>query len=133
MIRGGALVEPSDEEWLLWVRREPKIKFAILSLFMKNILSSRCHESFVPFKRKTSFMQNNYHTALETPSALGLYHPTKLASTSYSVSLCCFYNLFQRWTSPIRKVGSTCTSTSSLGFPGGSLGRRNKLAWVMFI
>ena len=31
------------------------------------------------------------YTALEPPSALGLYRPTKLASTSYSVSLCCLY------------------------------------------
>ena len=31
------------------------------------------------------------YTALEPPSASGLYRPTKLASTSYSVSLCCLY------------------------------------------
>ena len=74
-------------------------------------------------------MQNKYYTALEPPSALGLYRPTKLSSTSYSALLVDYY-LFQRRTSPSRKVGSSLTSTSSLGFPGGSLGRRNKLAWV---
>ena len=84
-------------------------------------------------KRKTSFMQNRYYTALELPSSLGLYRPTKLASTSYSVSLCGCYNLFQRRTTPSTQVGSSWTSTSSLGFPGGSLGRRNKLAGLMFI
>ena len=36
-------------------------------------------------------MQINYYTALESPSSLGLYRPTKLASTSYSVSPCCLY------------------------------------------
>ena len=30
-------------------------------------------------------------------------------------------------------MGSSWTSTSSSGFPGGSLGRRNKLAGLMFI
>ena len=33
-------------------------------------------------------MQNNHYTALEPLSLLGLYRPTKLASTSYSVSPC---------------------------------------------
>ena len=79
-------------------------------------------------KRKTSFVQINCYTALEPLSSLGLYRPTKLASTSYSVSLCCFYNLFQRRMTPSRQVVSSWTSTSSSGFPGGSLGRRNKLA-----
>ena len=41
-----------------------------------------------------------------------------LASSSNSTSLL----LFQRRTSPTSKVGSLWTSTSSLGFPGGSLG-----------
>ena len=36
-------------------------------------------------------MQNSYYIALEPPSPLGLYRPTKLASMSYSVSLCCLY------------------------------------------
>ena len=31
------------------------------------------------------------YTAFEPPSALGLYRPSKLASTSYSVSLGCLY------------------------------------------
>ena len=30
-------------------------------------------------------------------------------------------------------MGSSLTSTTSLGFPGGSLGPWNKLAWVMLI
>ena len=33
----------------------------------------------------------NTYIALEPPSASGLYRPTKLASMSYSVSLCCLY------------------------------------------
>ena len=41
-----------------------------------------------------------------------------LASSSNSTS----FVLFQRRTSPTSKVGSLWTSTSSLGFPGGSLG-----------
>ena len=109
-----------------------RTKYQVHSLtpFQKNTLSSRGHGSFISLFMKTSFMQNSYYTALEPPSSLALYRPTKLASTSYSVSLCCFYNLFQRRTSPIRKVGSMWTSTSSSGFPGGSLGPWNKLAWV---
>ena len=41
-----------------------------------------------------------------------------LASSSNSTSFACF----QERTSPTSKVGSLWTSTSSLGFPGGSLG-----------
>ena len=36
-------------------------------------------------------MQNSYYTALEPPSSLGLYRPTKLVSMSYLVSLCYLY------------------------------------------
>ena len=70
----------------------------------------------------------NTYIALEPPSASGLYRPTKIASTSYSVSLCCLYNWFQRRTTPSTQVGSLWTSTNSSGFPGGSLGPWNKLA-----
>ena len=41
-----------------------------------------------------------------------------LASSSNSTS----FAYFQERTSPTSKVGSLWTSTSSLGFPGGSLG-----------
>ena len=59
---------------------------------MKNILSSRClWVTYVFYKGKLALCKNRYYTALETPSSLGLYRPTKLASTSYSVSLCCLY------------------------------------------
>ena len=37
------------------------------------------------------YAKSDTYTALEPPSASGLYRPTKLASTSYSVSLCCLY------------------------------------------
>ena len=52
-----------------------------------------------------------------------------LASSSNSTSLL----LFQRRTSPTSKVGSLWTSTSSLGFPGGSLGHLGIAGAVMFI
>ena len=67
-----------------------------LTPFQKNTLSSRCHGTFISLFMKTSFMQNSYYTDLEPPSSLGLYRPTKLASTSYSVSLCCCITCFRR-------------------------------------
>ena len=39
-------------------------------------------------------MQNNYYS-LRALSSLGLYRPTKLASMSYSVSLCCLLICFR--------------------------------------
>ena len=91
--------------------------------FSENILSRRCNGSWCLLKRKTSFMQNQLHyTSLEPPSASGLYRPTNSCEdVGLSLALL-IITLFQRRTSPSRKVGSSLTSTSSLGFPGGSLG-----------
>ena len=52
-----------------------------------------------------------------------------LASSSNSTS----FAYFQERTSPTSKVGSLWTSTSSLGFPGGSLGHLGTAGVVMFI
>ena len=52
-----------------------------------------------------------------------------LASSSNSTS----FAYFQERTSPPSKVGSLWTSTSSLGFPGGSLGHPGAAGVVMFI
>ena len=52
-----------------------------------------------------------------------------LASSSNSTS----FAYFQERTSPTSKVGSLWTSTSSLGFPGGSLGHPGTAGAVMFI
>ena len=52
-----------------------------------------------------------------------------LASSSNSTS----FAYFQERTSPPSKVGSLWTSTSSLGFPGGSLGHLGTTGVVMFI
>ena len=52
-----------------------------------------------------------------------------LASSSNSTSSA----YFQERTSPTSKVGSLWTLTSSLGFPGGSLGHLGTAGAVMFI
>ena len=77
------------------------------------------------FINKISFMQTayNFESLIEHILALNL------ASSSNSASLL----LFQRRTSPTSKVGSLWTSTSSLGFPGGSLGHPGAAGVVMFI
>ena len=59
--------------------------------FMKNILSRRRLVSFMSFIENWLYAKASTHIALEPPSASGLYLPTKLASTSYAVSLCCLY------------------------------------------
>ena len=51
-----------------------------------------------------------------------------LASSSNSTS----FAYFQERTSPTLKVGSSWTSTSSPGFPGGSLGHLGTAGAVMF-
>ena len=57
---------------------------------LKNLLSRRMPcVKYVPVYENLALCKGNTDIALEPPSALGLYRPTQLASTSYSVSLCC--------------------------------------------
>ena len=54
-----------------------------------------------------------------------------LASTSYSALLCCLLLVSEEDVTN-QEVGSTLTSTSSLGFPGGSLGRLGTV-WLCYV
>ena len=76
---------------------------------------------------KTGFMQNNHKTLckpiIEQVAQIILQEFVEL-------NVVC---LFQERTSPTSKVGSLWTSTSSLGFPGGSLGHLGAAGAVMFV
>ena len=118
VIRGGAF--DGQVQWLMMskVMKERVTPY----LFWKSILIRRCLRVMV-FINKISFMQNSHKTLKASSSYSSIYN---LASSSNSTS----FVLFRRRTSLTSKVGSLWMSTSSLGFPGGSLGHlRDSWHW----
>ena len=65
-------------------------------------------------------------------SSLGLYRPTKLASTSYSVSLCGLLIVSEEDITEQEGGFFVDIDESSLGFPGGSLGRHGT-DWLGYV
>ena len=126
VIWGGAFDEQVQCWWWWWMVRKVIQEKRVTSYpSFENILNSRCLWVMF-FINKISLCKRAikpWHLIIEHILALSL------ASSSNSTSLL----LFQRRTSPPSKVGSLWTSTSSLGFPGGSLGHFGIAGAVMFI
>ena len=78
-------------------------------------------------------MQNNHYTALEPCHHWAYIALLNLRVRRTQSLFAAFMFVFQRRTTPSSQVVSSWTSTSSSGFPGGSLGPWNKLARIVYV